>query len=1143
MRMKKHFFATVLFIVAFFSLISGVNAAEADTPIFDIDISTDQESYNHGDEVQSKITITNISNRYSGKNLEVKTNFPEDLDILDEDIELKDGQIIWNVEGLERGDSVEFTYTSKLKQSVIDEMNEEDNTSTPPPAVDKGEDQDKGGTSEKPKEETSNTIAPQTGDDTSLMKYWIILLVSLVTGVFAFIAIRKKRIPKTAPLLLALAMLLPAYSVAHAEGTLEQENIHTLTKSHHISIGERQYDFKTTVTAEIHDNRVEIPVTGTAYNEDGQLLTNHELTFTTTIDEEIIQHVVETDDEGYFLVRLIEDATYKVQSVDLVASVIANGLNDIKVENGTGKIELGKTLSNGNNHSTLQPSAIYLADEDASKFTNLSDDLTKATLSEALDIRANDFIVLPEWEGFPEGIAFQVESVHVQDGQVTLNLAEPELEDIFSEIIGDLEVDVNENNFIPAEGIQIEPDAGIEPRTFSMFQAAESRASIGNKVTLRLDNIYKDEEFSIGGSLELSGKLSGDIEWRLGFNPVQSFDFNFQGEQKINAEMKSSVTKTFKPIPLGKIVIPTQIPGLAVSVPFDLVSSATGKVSVVVSAGVRENFGIAYERGSGIRTYPEEHFDPYFSGSDVNGTGSISSGVRMSVLVRGLGWDLAGAGLTGSLTGSATTSILGGNGLFQCIGLAASFDGKLNLRAPIVKWESKGSVNVSKSIWSKTFGSCVSSITANPAELEMSPGETKSITVVARDNTKEAGINDAENLKFKISDPDSIKVKKQSNRVDIIATDAAQDGDVITVKAFYDQQGREISDTVTVKIVDDREKGDLIGEVVDAVEETPLQNASVKVYKEDRVVAEIQTAENGTYKTRLSPGTYKVEVSYPGYITDTSNIKITSANTTTYDSKLQLVGEEHGGIGTASGQIQNALTGFGVAGVKIEIRKGKNETTGDVVKTITTDDQGNYAVELPGGNYTMALSAEGYIPTHANILAIGDQERPDQNATISPDGVLDDNLRIVLTWGESPRDLDSHLTGPKADGGRFHIWYADKKYQDEANDVNLDRDDVTSYGPETVTVINRLQMGTYTYAIHNYTGRYLDEENQSDLANSSARVQIYRGNTLLETYNVPVNQAGNSWRVFEIRDGEIVTINKMETIEDWRSADAFAPMN
>ena len=36
--------------------------------------------------------------------------------------------------------------------------------------------------------------------------------------------------------------------------------------------------------------------------------------------------------------------------------------------------------------------------------------------------------------------------------------------------------------------------------------------------------------------------------------------------------------------------------------------------------------------------------------------------------------------------------------------------------------------------------------------------------------------------------------------------------------------------------------------------------------------------------------------------------------------------------------------------------------------------------------------------------------------------------------------------------------------------ANLDVDDISSYGPETITILENIY-GTYTYAVHNYSNR------------------------------------------------------------------------
>ena len=45
---------------------------------------------------------------------------------------------------------------------------------------------------------------------------------------------------------------------------------------------------------------------------------------------------------------------------------------------------------------------------------------------------------------------------------------------------------------------------------------------------------------------------------------------------------------------------------------------------------------------------------------------------------------------------------------------------------------------------------------------------------------------------------------------------------------------------------------------------------------------------------------------------------------------------------------------------------------------------------------------------------------------------------------------------------------------------------------------------------------------------SGAKVELYRGNTLIATYNVPINTTGTVWNVFEIEGDTIRTINTME---------------
>src|SRR5690606_12402407 len=75
----------------------------------------------------------------------------------------------------------------------------------------------------------------------------------------------------------------------------------------------------------------------------------------------------------------------------------------------------------------------------------------------------------------------------------------------------------------------------------------------------------------------------------------------------------------------------------------------------------------------------------------------------------------------------------------------------------------------------------------------------------------------------------------------------------------------------------------------------------------------------------------------------------------------------------------------------------------------------------------------------------------------APEGAL----RLVLAWGQTPADLDAHLTGPNGTGGRFHVYWVERSY----GATRLDVDDTQSYGPETITVFPTAA-GTYRYSVH-----------------------------------------------------------------------------
>src|SRR5665811_1036008 len=132
--------------------------------------------------------------------------------------------------------------------------------------------------------------------------------------------------------------------------------------------------------------------------------------------------------------------------------------------------------------------------------------------------------------------------------------------------------------------------------------------------------------------------------------------------------------------------------------------------------------------------------------------------------------------------------------------------------------------------------------------------------------------------------------------------------------------------------------------------------------------------------------------------------------------------------------------------------------------------------------------------------------------------VTDSQYRIVLTWGAAPSDLDSHLWLPEATP--YHVYYANQGTTTAFPWAELDRDDTSSYGPETITLANVLA-GTYSYAVYNYSGG-------SPLTSSGAVVELYRGSELLRSYSVPGGSDERWWQVFYLAsDGTITDVNAL----------------
>ena len=233
------------------------------------------------------------------------------------------------------------------------------------------------------------------------------------------------------------------------------------------------------------------------------------------------------------------------------------------------------------------------------------------------------------------------------------------------------------------------------------------------------------------------------------------------------------------------------------------------------------------------------------------------------------------------------------------------------------------------------------------------------------------------------------------------------------------------------------------------------------------------------------------------------------------------------------GQIKDATTAKPLGGAEVRISgTGLRATTSAGGEfRITGAPDGLVGIKVAAPKFTTVEFERG--------LRAGAEERLD--ALLSP-GLSRGQLRLVLSWGEKPEDLDAHLEGPLPGGKKFHIFFGDQGSLKSKEFVKLDVDCQHGKGPETVTVLGVLP-GTYHYYVHDYSN--VLESKSEALGRSGAEVTLYQGGAAaaspgkeethqsLRRFAARPGAVGNVWHVcdIEVSAYQSVRITPVDTYE------------
>ena len=195
-----------------------------------------------------------------------------------------------------------------------------------------------------------------------------------------------------------------------------------------------------------------------------------------------------------------------------------------------------------------------------------------------------------------------------------------------------------------------------------------------------------------------------------------------------------------------------------------------------------------------------------------------------------------------------------------------------------------------------------------------------------------------------------------------------------------------------------------------------------------------------------------------------------------------------------------------------------------------TNDTGYVVFDsIPTGSFRIRAAASGFQTTIRTNVVVARNELTEVSIPLSVD-LRPGEFRIVLTWGEHPLDLDSHVKCPPQPPDTAALNGYEIRYDNKGSQIDtiypfafLDHDSTQGYGPETVTFFKFIA-GTYHYVVYQWSS------GPSMVDSSQATVQVFNSGGLIYTFRIPPGSStARWWHVLDIQgpNGRITPFNTL----------------